>query len=159
MKVYKFGSFSKSNQGNMNKDLVLIFEEALRTSPIDFGISNGARTFQEQLTFFLKGASKLDPRDKDDLKRAKHVICEYRNEAEAGDIYAYVPGRKDLAYDTNLLTMLAGHILGTAKRLYIEGKITITLRWGGNWDMDGEVISDQKFIDLPHFEINGGINE
>jgi peptidoglycan L-alanyl-D-glutamate endopeptidase CwlK len=27
------------------------------------------------------------------------------------------------------------------------------LRWGGNWDGDGEIIKDQKFNDLPHFEI------
>lgn len=154
MKTYRFGSFSKQNLQDVHPDLVLVMEEALRTSPIDFGISNGARSYDQQLTFFLKGASELDPRDKDELKRAKHVITPYRQEAEAVDIYVWVPGRKDLSYDANLLTMLAGHIFGTAKRLFLDGKIKIILRWGGNWDMDGEVITDQDFDDLPHFEIS-----
>ena len=30
----------------------------------------------------------------------------------------------------------------------------ITLRWGGDWDMDTQV-KDNKFDDLVHFEIRG----
>ena len=26
------------------------------------------------------------------------------------------------------------------------------VRWGGNWDMDSEIMTDQKFQDLMHFE-------
>ena len=34
-----------------------------------------------------------------------------------------------------------------------EGKITHRLRWGFNWDMDGEIGTDQRFQDMPHFEL------
>jgi hypothetical protein len=29
----------------------------------------------------------------------------------------------------------------------------VPVRWGGNWDRDNEVVTDQKFDDLVHFEI------
>jgi hypothetical protein len=37
--------------------------------------------------------------------------------------------------------------------LYEQEKITSKLKWGANWDMDGEIITDQGFMDLPHFEL------
>ena len=38
--------------------------------------------------------------------------------------------------------------------LKIAKAMDINIRWGGDWDMDGET-KDEKFIDLPHFEIKG----
>lgn len=32
-------------------------------------------------------------------------------------------------------------------------KLGIDIRWGGNWDMDGEPVTDQNFQDLVHFEL------
>ncbi len=29
----------------------------------------------------------------------------------------------------------------------------INIRWGGNWDQDGEPVTDQDFQDLMHYEI------
>jgi peptidoglycan L-alanyl-D-glutamate endopeptidase CwlK len=29
----------------------------------------------------------------------------------------------------------------------------VKLRWGGNWDRDGEPVTDQDFQDLVHFEL------
>jgi peptidoglycan L-alanyl-D-glutamate endopeptidase CwlK len=43
--------------------------------------------------------------------------------------------------------LLAGIYIGVGRSLGIE------LRWGGNWDMDQELITDQRFIDLPHLEL------
>jgi hypothetical protein len=31
--------------------------------------------------------------------------------------------------------------------------VGVMIRWGGNWDMDGEPITDQDFQDLVHFEL------
>jgi len=28
----------------------------------------------------------------------------------------------------------------------------VKIRWGGNWDMDGEPVTDQEFQDLVHYE-------
>ena len=62
----------------------------------------------------------------------------------AGDIYAWV-GKA--SWDKNHLILIAGVILSCADELGTP------LRWGGNWDGDGVIISDQNFIDLPHFEL------
>lgn len=42
--------------------------------------------------------------------------------------------------------MFGGYVLGVASELGIP------IRYGGDWDGDWD-LSDQKFIDLPHFEI------
>lgn len=36
--------------------------------------------------------------------------------------------------------------------LAIAAKMGIVIRWGGDWDQDGE-LHDQTFFDLPHFEL------
>lgn len=41
-----------------------------------------------------------------------------------------------------------GYVLGVAARM------ALPLRWGGDWDGDW-TLTDQSFIDLPHFEIKG----
>jgi len=35
---------------------------------------------------------------------------------------------------------------------FVGKMLEVDLRWGGNWDMDGEPITDQDFQDLVHFE-------
>ena len=42
--------------------------------------------------------------------------------------------------------VLAGIILTCAVKRGIK------IRWGGNWDMDSEPITDQDFQDLVHYE-------
>lgn len=46
----------------------------------------------------------------------------------------------------------AGIVLGVA------AKLDIPIRWGGNWDGDGDLF-DQTFFDLPHFELKPGWKE
>jgi len=50
--------------------------------------------------------------------------------------------------DINQFYLMAGHIQSIATRLDYE------IRWGGDWDRDGE-LTDQTFMDLGHFEILG----
>jgi peptidoglycan LD-endopeptidase CwlK len=38
--------------------------------------------------------------------------------------------------------------------LEIAKELGIKVRWGNDWDMDGD-LNDQKFIDSPHFELVG----
>lgn len=46
----------------------------------------------------------------------------------------------------------AGYVLATVEKLKAEGKMTKSIRWGGDWDCDKD-FSDQKFDDLVHFEL------
>ena len=46
----------------------------------------------------------------------------------------------------------SGLMFAACAELLSEGKITHTLRWGGDWDSDKD-FNDQSFDDLPHFEL------
>jgi peptidoglycan L-alanyl-D-glutamate endopeptidase CwlK len=52
--------------------------------------------------------------------------------------------------------VLAGHMMMAFRVLQQEEQVedTLRLRWGGDWDGDGE-LDDQQFDDLPHFELIG----
>jgi hypothetical protein len=49
--------------------------------------------------------------------------------------------------DLRKMTYFAGFVKGVAL-----SKFGVTLRWGGDWDSDGQVL-DNSFNDLPHFEL------
>lgn len=53
------------------------------------------------------------------------------------------PGSK---HEVRHYDLLAGYLLGVAQQL------GIALRWGGDWDRDGDP-TDQRFHDLGHFEL------
>ena len=126
--MYSFSRTSAARLSTCHEDLIHIFLEAIKDSPIDFGIPphGGKRTAEEQNELFNKGASRCDGYN----KKSRH------QSGLACDIYAYVNGKA--SWDEKHLTLIAGHILGTANRLGYE------LEWGGNWT---------SFIDMPHFEL------
>jgi len=146
MGKYKFGRTSRLRLATCHVDLHLIMITALNLSDVDFGIAEGFRTVEKQQRYFREGKSKIDG-----VKRkGKHNY----NPALAVDIYPYVNGRAE--YDPEHVSYLAGLIQGIAELLYRSGKVTHRLRWGGNWDMDGEILLDQSFDDRPHFELING---
>ena len=153
---FAFGKGSKAKLQEGHPDLVKILNFAISISPVDFGLSCVARPFAEQLAHFQAGRSKLDPRDPEKLKHAKHVITDERPKAEAADIYIYHPDaelRRQLAYDKPSLAHVAGVIIASARVLYAAGEVDHVIRWGGNWDRDGVILADQSFDDLPHVEL------
>lgn len=140
---YAFGKTSTERLDTCHHELKLIMKESLIVSVVDFGIAEGHRPTERQQLFFKQGLSKIDGIN----VKGKHNYKPSR----AVDVYAYVNGKaswaeKDLCY-------LAGVITATAERLRREGKIQSKIRWGGNWDSDGVIITDQSFIDLPHYEL------
>lgn len=48
----------------------------------------------------------------------------------------------------------AGYVLGIAQKLKDEGKMSYSVRFGGDWDSDKD-IDEEKFQDLVHFELAG----
>jgi hypothetical protein len=65
--------------------------------------------------------------------------------ALAVDMYGWVDGKMN--YSIPVMCYLAGIIESVAAELGYR------VRWGGNWDGDGIIITDQNFDDLPHFEL------
>lgn len=128
--------------------LRLVMDDALRISDVPFQIVQGARTIEEQQRYFNDGKSKINPRDYPTREKlyaaAKHVTGPGMPLSRAVDIIIDVKGKE---YDKAHMCYVAGVVMAIAR---LRG---IPVRWGGNWDRDGELLSDQKLIDMPHFEL------
>lgn len=114
-----------------------VIKRAAELSDIDFGVAEGGRTIEHQRQLFAEGKTKLDGVTQ--FSKHNHLP------SSAVDIYGYVNGK--INYSTEVMSYLAGVILTIGKEMGIE------MIWGGNWDRDGEILTDQGFDDLPHFEL------
>jgi peptidoglycan L-alanyl-D-glutamate endopeptidase CwlK len=134
--MYTFSTKSLSRLSTVHPKLQEVMTEAIKHSPIDFGIPpyGGKRTAEEQAKLHKDGLSTLDGVN----RKSRH------QSGEAVDVFAYVCGKA--SWDHRHIRFLAGHILGTANRIGVD------LRWGGDWDGDNDY-SDQSFNDLVHFEL------
>jgi len=110
---------------------------ALQVSVIDFGIAEGHRSIARQQELFADGKTQKDGIH--DLSKHNYTP------SLAVDIYGWVDGKMD--YSVPVMCYLAGVVMTVASELGHQ------LRWGGNWDGDGTVLTDQNFNDLPHFEL------
>jgi peptidoglycan L-alanyl-D-glutamate endopeptidase CwlK len=156
----KFSNISKQRLDTCEHDLIMITELALTLSHVDFGISQGERTIDQQQTYFNTGASRINPKRYSSpralAKVANHITIAGDPEfskSRAVDVFAYVPNKKHLAYDHRTLGVIAGAFFAASKILIDAGKTSHVIRWGGDWDQDTEIVHDQKLVDLPHFEI------
>ena len=131
---FKFGTASQRNLETAHLDLQFVMREALAMGIMDFSVIEGHRDKSRQNRLYAIGKSRVRWPD------GKHN----RNPSDAVDAVPYVNGK----YSWNKLhcCVLAGVILACAKKLGIK------IRWGGNWDMDSEPITDQDFQDLVHYE-------
>ncbi|MBS3789201.1 hypothetical protein KGY79_13530, partial [Candidatus Bipolaricaulota bacterium] len=74
--MYKFSDLSKRRMGGVDERLVALMYEALKNSPVDFGIAwrGGRRTAKEQKELFVKGRSYKDGYDKMSKHQTGHAI-------------------------------------------------------------------------------------
>ena len=135
---YKYGRKSRERLLTVDRRLSYVFEKALESSLIDISILKGVRGKAEQNKAFKDGKSKLKWSFSLHNVRGKKL-------ALAIDAAPYVNGK--VSFDYNSCCFLAGIILGISKQFNYD------VRWGGNWDMDGEIITDQDFQDLLHYEL------
>ena len=141
--MYQFSETSKERLATCHPDLQKVFLLAIERTNIDFGIACGHRSVKEQQALYAQGRTKSGDivTHVDGInKKSKHNAYP----SNAVDIYAWT-GKA--SWDQKELCYLAGLIMACAKEL------NVSLRWGGNWDQDGQIITDQNFIDLPHFEL------
>jgi len=139
-------NYSKSSHNRlMTCDVRLIHVFTKVITKFDHTIICGHRIKIEQDTAFANGHSKVQ------FPNSKHN----KYPSKAVDAGPYVTGRgiiwpdkksKYYIKDVGAWHLFAGYVLATA------GEMGIKLRWGGDWDRDWNLI-DQRFDDLPHFEI------
>lgn len=141
--MYSFGKTSLERLNTCHNDLILIMKEAISISNIDFGISEGYRSVEDQQKYFKEGKSKIDGI----IKKGKHNY----SPSLAVDIFPVINGSPN--WENEHLSYLAGIIHAVSVILLRQAKISHKIRWGGNWNMDGTILIDQSFDDRPHFEL------
>lgn len=125
-----FSKRSEKNLEDVDDRLVVMCKRAIRV--MDFSVIEGHRSEARQNALFDKGMSKLKyPHSKHNTKPSLAIDC--------------VPYPIDWQ-DQRRFYQLAGVFKAIAHSLGFE------IRHGGDWDRDDE-FKDQKFFDLPHFEI------
>ena len=126
----KFGKSSKKRLATCDERLQKVFNEVIKY--VDCSILEGYRSEERQNYLFQEGRTKVK------YPKGRHNS----NPSRAVDVTPY-PVDWD---DRERQTLFAGFVLGIARSMDIR------LRWGGDWDMDFQVM-DNRFDDFPHFEL------
>ena len=128
--MYKFSDASERKLQACHPDLQAVLRKAIALT--NFTILESSRDESSQNAALAAGKSKLK------YPQSKHN----HSPSLAVDIAPYPVDWKN----RERFSFLAGVILATA------ASMNINLRWGGDWDKNGE-IAENKFDDLPHFEL------
>lgn len=128
MSNVKLGKTSLERLGTIKPELQKVVRKAFETMPFDVTVLEGIRTAERQRELVAKGASKT--------LNSKHLT---------GNAVDLAPWPIDWD-DKARFNIMSEHVLAAAKELGIK------VRWGGDWDMDGDW-KDERFYDGPHFEL------
>lgn len=144
----------------LHNDLQVIFNQAIAECNVDFSLTEGHRPVEKQFEYYKRGRKLVDDKwivsdsskiitNVDGYKiKGNHNMCP----SLAVDIAVYVKGKPNLTYDPAHLAYIAGTIMSIAVKLFKDKKITHKLRWGGDWNENGD-LTDSRLPDMPHFEI------
>ena len=135
--MYTFSPGSKKNIDQCDNPLQNVIKLALEWQIMDFAVVEGYRSKEAQNRFYSIGKSRVQ------YPNSPHN----KVPSEGVDIVPWINGRA--SYKQVHCVHLAGIIIAAGKCL------GVSLRWGGNWDMDGEPVTDQDFQDLVHYEKRG----
>ena len=126
----KFGKKSKKNLSTCHEDLQKVFNEVIKY--VDCSVLEGHRSEERQEQLFSEGKTKVHyPKGRHNSKPSRAV-----------DVVPYPIDWND----RERFHLFSGFVIGLARGM------GITLRWGGDWNMNFEV-DDNKFDDFPHFEL------
>ena len=126
--MYKFGKRSKQRLKGVDSKLVNVLNELIKI--MDVTIIEGVRSKERQEQLLAQGKTKT--------RFSKHI------EGKAVDLAPY-PIKWD---DREMFHYMGGMLRGIGQSMGLK------IRWGGDWDSDGEV-KDNGFDDLVHVEIRG----
>ena len=109
--MYSFSQRSKDRLKGVHPDMVKVMQEAIKESPLDFGITEGVRTLERQKELFEAGKSQT--------MNSRHL------KGFAVDIAVFEGGK--LTWEFPKYQIVADHIKKVAKDLGIP------IVWGGDW--------------------------
>ena len=126
----RYSKRSKERLASCDQRLQDLFNEVIKH--IDCSILEGNRSKERQNKLYDEGKTKV-----------RYPNGRHNNDpSQACDVTPYPVDWEDRERQT----LFAGFVLGLARSM------GITLRWGGDWDMDFHVM-DNRFDDFPHFEV------
>ncbi len=128
--MFHFSASSKRHLSTCDERLQRVFNKVIER--YDCTIIFGHRNEAAQTLAFESGKSKLQWPD------SNHNALP----SKAVDVMPYPINWSDYQRSAHF----AGYVLGVAEEMGIK------LRWGGDWDRDGQ-LKDQRFKDYPHFEL------
>ena len=126
----RFGKRSKERLATCDERLQEVFNEVIQF--VDCSVLEGHRSQERQDKLYDEGKTKVK------YPNGRHNSSPSR----AVDVTPYPVDWEDRERQT----LFAGFVLGIARAKGIK------LRWGGDWDMDFQVM-DNRFDDFPHFEL------
>lgn len=140
------------NLKGVHPNLVKVITEAIKDTPVDFTITAGVRTTEQQKAEFAKGRTVVNPDGKsakqpmgnkvtkaDGVKNKSNHQAKSDGFGHAVDLYPFYNGSVQV-HDAKVLSKLKE----IAEHIKCVGiKLGIKVQWGGNWD----------FVDPPHFEL------
>ena len=126
----KFGRRSKERLATCDEKLQKVFNEVIKH--VDCSVLEGHRSEERQEKLFKEGKTKVH------YPNGRHNASPSR----AVDVVPYPIDWND----RERFHLFAGMVIGLARGM------GISLRWGGDWNMNFEV-DDNQFVDFPHFEL------
>lgn len=148
--MFKLSNISKERLEGIKPELRAVVERAIEITEVDFGVTQGLRTMEQQEALVARGASKT--------MKSKHLT------GDAVDLAAYIGSR--VSWEITLYDNIADAM----KQAAIE--LNTPIRWGAAWTvaditkwegtmeeaMNAYVDWRRKegrrpFIDAPHFEL------
>lgn len=148
--TFKLSQRSLDRLEGVDERLVAVVKYAIAVTKVDFGVTCGLRTIEEQRELVAKGASQT--------MRSKHL------DGLAVDLVAYIGSR--ISWELSLYDDIADAMKEGAQQ------VGVPLRWGAAWNVpdlrewpstaeaamnyyidERRAQSRRAFIDAPHFEL------
>ena len=148
--AFKLSSRSLKKLEGVNEQLVQVVKDAIELTKVDFGVTFGLRTLEEQKKLYESGRSQT--------MKSKHL------EGRAVDLVAYFGS--DISWELNVYDDICDAMAEAARRN------TCSIKWGAAWS-EGDIRTysgtaedamnayvdlrrsegRRPFIDAPHFEM------
>ena len=148
--TFKLSARSIRKLEGVDKDLVAVVMDAITLTKVDFGVTFGLRTLEEQKKLYESGRSQT--------MKSKHL------EGRAVDLVAYFGS--DISWELNVYDDICDAMAEAARRN------SVAIKWGAAWS-EGDIRMYQgtsedamnayvdlrrsqgrrPFIDAPHFEM------
>jgi len=156
--MYSFGKSSRGELDTCDKRLIIGLEKALSWGIMDITVLYGHRDPFEQFELYQKGREEVNGEwviaNKSKVVTTKvgfRMLSRHNySPSLAVDVAPYINGRAVYGrneQEVRQVLVLAGIVLAAFKA------VDIPVTWGGNWDGDGEPLTDQTFNDLLHFQV------